>query len=109
MSDYWLVFIISTLLYFLIGTILDPLFAKMVQWLRVPLIIAMIFIYLWINFATEVRRLHDIGHSGFWVFLHIIPLIGTFILFIWGGFIDGESEEKNEAAKLSEESSHSSE
>ena len=29
------------------------------------------------------RRLHDIGRSGWWQFLHLIPLIGTIVLIIW--------------------------
>lgn len=30
--------------------------------------------------AVSVRRLHDIGKSGWWVLLHLIPLIGTLVL-----------------------------
>lgn len=30
--------------------------------------------------AVSVRRLHDIGKSGWWVLLHLIPLIGTLVM-----------------------------
>lgn len=30
-----------------------------------------------------VRRLHDIGKSGWWLFLALIPLIGAIILIVW--------------------------
>lgn len=30
-----------------------------------------------------VRRLHDIGKSGWWVFLAFIPLVGAIILIVW--------------------------
>ncbi|MBD5370371.1 MAG: DUF805 domain-containing protein [Bacteroides sp.] len=30
-----------------------------------------------------VRRLHDIGKSGWWVLLSLIPLVGAIILIIW--------------------------
>ncbi len=30
-----------------------------------------------------VRRLHDIGKSGWWIFLSLIPLIGGIILLVW--------------------------
>jgi uncharacterized membrane protein YhaH (DUF805 family) len=30
--------------------------------------------------AVSVRRLHDIGKSGWWVLLHLIPLIGSLVL-----------------------------
>lgn len=33
--------------------------------------------------AVGVRRLHDIGKSGWWWFIGLIPLVGTIILLIW--------------------------
>jgi uncharacterized membrane protein YhaH (DUF805 family) len=33
--------------------------------------------------AVSVRRLHDIGKSGWWFFLAFIPLIGAIILIVW--------------------------
>ena len=30
-----------------------------------------------------VRRLHDIGKCGWWIFLSLIPVIGGIILLIW--------------------------
>ena len=38
------------------------------------------FLPVW---AVEVRRLHDIGKSGWWLLLILIPLIGAIILLIW--------------------------
>ena len=35
------------------------------------------------SLAVGVRRLHDIGKSGWWLLLGFIPLIGTIILIIW--------------------------
>ncbi|OZD55544.1 DUF805 domain-containing protein [Rhodococcus sp. 06-1477-1B] len=35
------------------------------------------------TFAVLVRRLHDTGRSGFWVFLGIVPLIGIVVLFVF--------------------------
>jgi uncharacterized membrane protein YhaH (DUF805 family) len=32
------------------------------------------------NLAVTVRRLHDVGRSGFWVLLVVIPVIGGLIL-----------------------------
>ena len=34
------------------------------------------------SIAVTVRRLHDIGKSGFWYFITLIPYIGGFWLFI---------------------------
>ena len=33
--------------------------------------------------AVSVRRLHDIGRSGWWLLLSLIPLVGSIILIIW--------------------------
>ncbi|MFN3275602.1 MAG: DUF805 domain-containing protein [Paracoccus sp. (in: a-proteobacteria)] len=33
--------------------------------------------------AVTVRRLHDIGRSGWWVLIMLIPLIGWIILIVW--------------------------
>ncbi|MBE7219047.1 MAG: DUF805 domain-containing protein [Caulobacteraceae bacterium] len=33
--------------------------------------------------AIEVRRLHDIDKSGWWILLGFIPLIGLIILIVW--------------------------
>jgi uncharacterized membrane protein YhaH (DUF805 family) len=33
--------------------------------------------------AVSVRRLHDIGRSGFWLLISVVPLIGTIVLLIF--------------------------
>lgn len=33
--------------------------------------------------AVSVRRLHDIGRSGWWLLLSVIPLIGWIVLIVW--------------------------
>ena len=35
------------------------------------------------SLAVSVRRLHDIGHSGWWLLIGIIPLIGFIVLLIF--------------------------
>jgi uncharacterized membrane protein YhaH (DUF805 family) len=35
------------------------------------------------NIALAVRRLHDIGRSGWWMLLMLIPLIGPLVLLYW--------------------------
>ena len=35
------------------------------------------------SWAVEVRRLHDIGKSGWWLLLILIPIIGSIILLVW--------------------------
>lgn len=35
------------------------------------------------SFAVAVRRLHDIGKSGWWILIGLVPLIGGIILLVW--------------------------
>ena len=35
------------------------------------------------SLGVSVRRLHDIGKSGWWLLLSFIPLIGTVVLVLW--------------------------
>lgn len=35
------------------------------------------------SLALQVRRLHDTNHSGWWLFIGLVPLIGGIILFIF--------------------------
>ncbi|MFP5204380.1 MAG: DUF805 domain-containing protein [Acidobacteriota bacterium] len=34
-------------------------------------------------FACSVRRLHDVGKSGWWLLLGLIPIIGGIVLIVW--------------------------
>ncbi len=33
--------------------------------------------------AVEIRRLHDLDKSGWWVLIGLIPMIGTIVLLVW--------------------------
>ena len=35
------------------------------------------------SLAVTVRRLHDTGHSGWWVLISLIPLVGAIVLLIF--------------------------
>ena len=37
----------------------------------------------WIGTILTMRRLHDIGKSGWWCWIGLIPLIGGILLLIW--------------------------
>ena len=60
----------------------------------VTIIVGLIGLISIIPFITvTVRRLHDVGRSGWWWWLHFIPLIGTIVLII---FLVGESQGPNQ-------------
>lgn len=90
-SEFWW----FVLLLAVVGTILDAadsvIFGKnvfMLGWMNfsygsgfiADLFALATFLPMW---AVEVRRLHDIGKSGWWLLLWLIPLIGAIILLIW--------------------------
>ena len=35
------------------------------------------------SLAVFIRRLHDTGRTGWWIFLNLIPIIGWIIVIIW--------------------------
>lgn len=47
---------------------------------------------LWINLAVQIKRWHDRNKSGYWVFIHMLPLIGTPWALIELGFFPRKSE-----------------
>lgn len=48
------------------------------------LIVGICAVLLWLpSVAVAVRRLHDIGISGWWIFIPLIPYLGSLIFFIF--------------------------
>jgi uncharacterized membrane protein YhaH (DUF805 family) len=41
------------------------------------------------SLALYIRRLHDIGKSGWWVLLILIPIVGIIVLLAWA-CMDGQ-------------------
>lgn len=54
------------------------------------------------NLSVSVRRLHDIGKSGWWLFIGLIPLIGSLLLLVWS-FMDSEPDENQYGENPKEE------
>ncbi len=49
---------------------------------RLLAILSMVVIFF-PNLSVEVRRLHDLDATGWWVLLSFIPLLGALILMLW--------------------------
>ncbi len=82
-SEYWYFVLFNFIVSILIGLSLGVIAGL----LNVPALVYLA--YLWSlavfipSLAVSVRRLHDIGRSGWWVLLSLIPLVGAIILIIW--------------------------
>lgn len=104
-SEYWLLVIVSTILYFIaygiaiywwasvyspdhpgvygymLGAVRDG--GVIIAYTIVTLIIA------WPSWVIAVKRWHDINKSGWWALLVLIPFIGWIVVVIANGFVPG--------------------
>lgn len=69
-SEYWYVMLFE----FLVGLVLGLLPALTWIWSIATFIPSL---------ALSVRRLHDLGKSGWWLLIALIPLVGSIILLVW--------------------------
>ena len=80
-AEYWmftLVSVIITVVLFIVDAAIDGTFAGpgilgLIYWLAVLLP----------SLAVGTRRLHDIGRSGWWQLLQLIPIIGAVVLIVF--------------------------
>ena len=70
-SEYWYACLFTWLLAFVIGFVSEDLVG-----------IAYLAVFL-PSLAVSVRRLHDIGKSGWWYLIGYIPVVGSILLLIW--------------------------
>ena len=76
-KEYWF-FMLFNMLGFVCAMILDVIFET--EMLFYLLYMLMIFLPV---LSVSVRRLHDIGKSGWWYWISAIPIIGLILLLIW--------------------------
>ena len=48
-----------------------------------PISIIVSLVLLLPSLAVSVRRLHDIGRSGWWIFIAVVPILGWLLLLYW--------------------------
>lgn len=75
-SEYW---------YWLLFNVLVSIGASIVDsTIRTSLVGTLVGLALFIpGIAVTFRRLHDTDHSGWWIFISIIPIIGFIVLVIF--------------------------
>lgn len=52
--------------------------------ISIPIVVGLAWLaFLIPNLAVLVRRLHDTDHSGWWVLISLVPLVGTIVLIVF--------------------------
>lgn len=75
-KDYWMFFLIYFLLYVVLA-IID-------HFLGIRLLSSIFGLFMFIpSISYAARRLHDIGRTGWWQLITVIPLIGLIVLIVF--------------------------
>ena len=70
-SEYWWIFLFNMIVSTLLGLIIPEIAGLWNIVILIP------------SIALVVRRLHDIGKSGWWYLIGFVPLVGAILLLIW--------------------------
>jgi uncharacterized membrane protein YhaH (DUF805 family) len=75
-SEYWW--------FYLFNIIVNAVASVVDGAIGMPILAIVAFLGLIIpGIAVSVRRMHDIGKSGWWLFIVLIPLVGIILLIYW--------------------------
>ncbi len=92
-SEYWF-FILFYLIGFILLAVIDGIIGTLSPEVGIGILSGIfMLIHILPSIGVSVRRLHDIGKSGWWYFLVIIPLVGPIVLLI---FMATDSKEDNQ-------------
>lgn len=81
-KEYWM-FVLFNLIFFVAAAILDNVFGTTIKGLPYGLFYFLYALAVFIpGLAVAVRRLHDIGKSGWMILISLIPLIGAIWLLV---------------------------
>ena len=70
-SEYWW----ASLATFIVTSVLTAIIPDLVGIWNLVILVP--------SFAIGVRRMHDIGKSGWWILVNFIPLVGQILILIW--------------------------
>ncbi|MFM7195361.1 MAG: DUF805 domain-containing protein [Bacteroidota bacterium] len=81
-SEFWM-FLLFNLIFAVVATILDNILGTTIDPLPYGLIYLLYVLAVFIpGLAVTVRRLHDVGKSGWMYFIVLIPLVGAIWLLV---------------------------
>ncbi len=80
---YWLASVFIWTAFYTLYNLLQNGLSETTTWILYPLL-------YWALFCTANKRLHDVGMSGYWLWLILIPVFGPLTLFLILGFGRGK-------------------
>jgi uncharacterized membrane protein YhaH (DUF805 family) len=81
-SEFWVFILANTAIFFILVSICEVLWGIKSGYAMV--ILTLFSFVIWIPcLAVTVRRLHDIGRSGWWFFLKFLPFVGDIMLLVF--------------------------
>ena len=76
-KEYWIFSLINYIIIFFLY-ILQIVMIESTLWLIFPIIFFLYAVAVFLTgLAVNIRRLHDIGKSGWWYLIYLIPIIGA--------------------------------
>jgi uncharacterized membrane protein YhaH (DUF805 family) len=81
-KEYWMFFLFN-LIFGVVALVLDFMLGSVNENLGYGLFYSLFSLGIILpTWSVTVRRLHDVGKSGWWIFISLIPFIGAIWLFI---------------------------
>jgi uncharacterized membrane protein YhaH (DUF805 family) len=81
-KEYWM-FVLFNLIFAIVAMILDNVLGTAIEDVGYGVFYLLYVLAVLVpSLAVVVRRLHDIGKSGWWIFISLIPLIGGIWLLV---------------------------
>lgn len=81
-SEYWY-FVLFNMIFAIVAVILDNVFGTAIEGVGYGPIYGLYILAVFLpGLAVSVRRLHDVGKSGWFFFIVLIPLIGAIWLIV---------------------------
>jgi len=81
-KEYWM-FTLFNIIFSIVAIVLDNILGTANEDLGYGLIYGLFGLAILLpTLAVTVRRLHDVGKSGWWIFISLIPIVGGIWLFI---------------------------
>ena len=81
-SEYWWWVLFTALIGFVMGFVMGFVFNANLEATRVVSWIVNLALFL-PGLGLCMRRLHDIGKSGWWLLIGLIPVVGLILLIVW--------------------------